>query len=250
MPVRRGLCIAVACACLTACPGDPPTLNIDTDAGSSSGSSSTSAGTTTGPPPDPDSSGGDTTSSTSSTSAADSTSGTTGDTGSGGGSSESTGPVSTKCAEIVTFEMMPAQATLSGGWSLARSMVGEGEIASYDAKVGGGSVLYEPDIPCDATWHIWARYWDNGNLDSYLATLDGQPAPAAIFEGDCTNGQANVYDWAQLNWRDEAAGACVYVEDPWTPQWDAGVHAIEFSFRESIAMGRILITNDPAFVPN
>ncbi|MCR9159968.1 MAG: hypothetical protein ACE37F_32495 [Nannocystaceae bacterium] len=41
----------------------------------------------------------------------------------------------------------------------------------------------------------------------------------------------------------------MYVEDPWTPTWEAGTHTIEFSYRESLAMGRILITNDPAFVP-
>jgi hypothetical protein len=45
------------------------------------------------------------------------------------------------------------------------------------------------------------------------------------------------------------AGPCEYVENPWAPDWMAGVHQIEFSFREATAMGRILITNDQDYVP-
>jgi hypothetical protein len=32
--------------------------------------------------------------------------------------------------------------------------------------------------------------------------------------------------------------------------WAAGVHEIEFSYRESTAIGRILLTNDENLVPN
>ena len=155
------------------------------------------------------------------------------------------------CEDIETFEMLPSEATHSGAWFQTMSMVGEGEISVYQGGGGGGgggSVLYEPDIPCADTWYIWVRYWEDGDADSYFATLDGEPNPEAIFEGDCTPG-GDGYSWGVLNWRDQAANACEYVEDPWTPTWDAGVHEIEFSFRESFAMGRILLTNDPTLVP-
>jgi len=112
-----------------------------------------------------------------------------------------------------------------------------------------GSILYQPEIPCDDTWYIWARVLDQGSNDSYLATLDGQPMPSAIFEGDCT-GQGNGYKWTALNWREMGANSCDYVEDPWAPTWAAGVHEIEFEYREAAAMGRILITNDPDLVPD
>lgn len=151
------------------------------------------------------------------------------------------------CNEVITFEMLPSEATYSGGWMLGMSMLGEGEIAQYN-QFGGGSFVYEPDIPCDDTWYIWARARDNGPNDSYFATLDGEPVPEAIFEGDCTNG-GDDYHWAVLNWRDQAAMACDYVANPWAPDWTAGVHQIEFSFREALAMGRILITNDQDYVP-
>ena len=130
------------------------------------------------------------------------------------------------------------------------SMLGEGEIANLPNPMNDndGSILYQPDIPCDDTWYIWARILDQGNNDSYLATLDGQPMPSAIFEGDCTQ-QGNGYKWTVLNWREMGANACDYVEDPWAPMWAAGVHEIEFEYREAAAMGRILITNDPDLVP-
>jgi hypothetical protein len=154
------------------------------------------------------------------------------------------------CNEIVQFEMVPSEATHSGAWELGMSMVGEGEISVLNQMMGeDGSILYEPDIPCDDTWYIWVRYWEDGSEDSYFATLDGQPMPEAIFEGDCT-GFGGGYDWKVLNWRDPVAGGpCDYVADPWAPDWTAGVHPIEFTFRESLAMGRILITNDETYVP-
>lgn len=153
------------------------------------------------------------------------------------------------CMDLVQIEMVPSEATYSGAWELGMSMVGEGEISVLNQMLGeDGSVLYEPEIPCDDTWYIWVRYWEQGSEDSYFATLDGEPMPEAIFEGDCTQfGQG--YNWRVLNWRDQGAMACDYVEDPWAPDWTAGVHQLEFSFRESLAMGRIVITNDPAYVP-
>lgn len=172
----------------------------------------------------------------------------------GGGSTgepgSSTG-VGSECMDTVTFELTPDQAALSGDWELGMSMLGEGQIVNIPNPQNGteGSILFEPEIPCDGTWYIWVRVIDQGNNDSYFATLDGEPNPEAIFEGDCT--QAGMgYKWARLNWREQGAPACEYVQDPWAPTWTAGLHAIEFSYREAQAMGRILLTNDPDLVPN
>jgi hypothetical protein len=152
-----------------------------------------------------------------------------------------------ECVDLIQIEMLPSEATYSGDWTLGMSMVGEGEI-SVNQMGGPGTFLYEPDIPCDDTWYIWARAFDNGSEDSYFATLDGMPMPEAIFEGDCTGGGGG-YVWAPLNWRDQAAGPCEYVENPWAPEWTTGLHQIEFSFREAAAMGRIVITNDENYIP-
>ncbi len=158
--------------------------------------------------------------------------------------------VGADCTELIEFEMQPSEAILTGDWFLGMSGIGEGEIVQLSPNGGtDGSVLFEPDIPCTDTWYIWVRYWESGSDDSYFATLDGMPMPEAIFEGDCGNG-GQGYDWTTLNWRDPVnSSPCEYVEDPWAPQWDVGVHAIEFTYRESLAMGRILLTNDPDLVP-
>jgi hypothetical protein len=170
----------------------------------------------------------------------------TGDTGDSGEPGDTGG--NTACARTVQIELDAADATLTGGWQLQTSMLGEGEIAAISGQADG-SVLWEPDIPCDDTWYIWVRYFENGGDDSYFATLDGEPNPAAVFEGDCTFG-GDGWGWALLNWRDEATqGACEYTEDPWAPDWTAGVHAIELSYRETIAVARIVVTNDEAFTP-
>lgn len=160
-----------------------------------------------------------------------------------------TGMPGADCEDIVTFEMQPNEATLSGAWELGMSMIGEGEIIVLNQMVGtDGTILFEPDIPCNDTWYVWVRYWEQGQDDSYFATIDGMPMPEAIFEGDCTGG-GQGYSWAALNWRDQADGPCTYLEDPWAPNWDAGTHQVEFSYRESLAMGRILITNDQDLIP-
>lgn len=169
----------------------------------------------------------------------------------GTGDSGTTTGMGEACSEIHEIELVPSEATLSGAWTLSMSMLGEGEIAVINNPGAGtdGSILFEPEIPCDDTWYIWARARDAGQNDSYFATLDGEPMPPAVFEGDCTPGSMDDYIWAPLNWRDEADPPCTYIESPWAPDWAAGVHQIEFSFRESQAMGRILITNDQDLVP-
>ncbi len=177
------------------------------------------------------------------------TSGGPGDTGTfdTGAATDTGGPIGA-CQGIETIELEPADATATGGWMLTPSMLGEGEILVLDNGQFDGSVLYEPDLPCDDNWYIWVRFWQQGSDDSYYVTLDGMPQPPAIFEGDCGNGGGG-WDWAALNWRDENAPPCTYVEDPWAPVWSAGVHEIEVTYRESIAIGRVVVTNDPMFVP-
>lgn len=224
-----------ACTCAGTTTDEPTTNEPTTDEPTTNVTATTNPSTTTD--------GTTTDVSTTGTTSGTTTTDTTGEPGT------STG-VNGACADVVTFELKPSEATLSGAWVLGMSMLGEGEITNIPMPNNGtdGSILFQPNIPCDDTWYIWVRAFDNGNADSYLATLDGQPMPSAIFEGDCTQG-GMAYKWTVLNWRDSMAQACDYVEDPWTPMWTAGVHEIEFKYREATAMGRILITNDPDLVP-
>lgn len=217
------------------CMCDDPTGGVSGDASTSGGPGPTSDATTTV-----------TTDATTDVTASTTDASTSGGSTSGGSTTGQGGA----CQDLMSFELVPADATLSGGWMLTMSMLGEGQVASLPNPMMNnmGSVLYSPDIPCDDTWYIWVRALDQGANDSYFCTLDGEPNPKPIFEGDCTN-QGNSYKWARLNWRDPMAMACMYIEDPWAPMWSAGVHEIEFSYRESPAIGRILLTNDMNLVP-
>jgi len=185
-----------------------------------------------------------TTDTTATTDTTDTTSDATGTTGTTG--ILPAGP----CQGIVTFELTPAEAALSGDWQLTMSNLGEGQVASLvsPTRKHAGAVHYTPQIPCDATWYIWARVLNQASNDAYEATLDDMPDPPAIFEGDCSNA-GNSYKWARLNWRDPLAEPCKYLQNPWAPLWTAGPHSVTFSYHESPALGRILLTTDPNLVP-
>lgn len=173
-----------------------------------------------------------------------------GDTGSSGGdtgsdTSAGSDTATGACEEPVVLELGVGEASLSGNWVATVSDVGEGDIAVLMGQPAG-AVTWDVEVPCEDTWFIWVRYWEQGNDDSYFVTVDGAPAQGAIFEGDCGGG-GQGYGWRLLNERGDSP--CVYVQDPWAPQWEAGAHELAFSYRESIALGRIVVTNDPEYAP-
>ncbi|RMG98666.1 MAG: hypothetical protein D6705_05195 [Deltaproteobacteria bacterium] len=253
----------------------------DTDAGSTSSSTgspttmSTSSGTSMG------SDSATSTSSTSSTTGGASTggastggastgSGTTGGSTTGGasagtttggmsGGSTTTGPGTTggsqACQDVHEIVLDAEDATLTGDWELTMSMLGEGMIAFIPFNVNNpdGDVVWNVEVPCEDTWHIFVRGFDVQNEDSYFAQVDGEPNPAAIMEVDCTGdpmGMQGEYRWREMNWRAQGDGPCQYVEDPWTFDWAAqSSHDVVFSYRESRAIARIVVTNDPNWQP-
>ncbi|EDM78082.1 hypothetical protein PPSIR1_34232 [Plesiocystis pacifica SIR-1] len=144
--------------------------------------------------------------------------------------------------EFIEVELYSAELD---GWTEETSMLGEGEILAWDQQTNDATATWTIDIPCDDTWHIWVRGWEQGQDDSYFAQLDGEPNPDAIFELDCTGGpQQSTYEWVELNWRDQQnGGPCEYEQDPWTADWDAGAHTLTLGYRESIAISEVWITN-------
>jgi hypothetical protein len=52
-----------------------------------------------------------------------------------------------------------------------------------------------------------------------------------------------TYEWKELNWRDQNAGGCQYLEDPWVHDWGVGVYPLEIGYRESWAIAKIWVTN-------
>lgn len=153
-----------------------------------------------------------------------------------------------RCEDTV-IELGAMDAELSGAWEFGMSQVGEGQIIVLGGGQPNGQISFDIPIPCEDQWFIWVRYFEQQDADSFYATLDGEPNPPGVFEGDCTPGGGG-WDWALLNYRTEDDPLCQYVEDPWAPQWDEGTHNISFRFRESQALARIEITNNPDYVPS
>lgn len=92
-----------------------------------------------------------------------------------------------------------------------------------------GTAVYGVNLPTAGTWQVWVRvYGINGNSDSWFESMDGaarQPIQAS------------------------ATGAWVWVAAR-SYTLGAGLHSFELGGREARARAdRILITNDPAFVP-
>ena len=52
--------------------------------------------------------------------------------------------------------------------------------------------------------------------------------------------------WRELNQRLNQCG----IGNPWPQDWAAGTYELTFYPRESIALSRLQITNDPNYVPN
>ena len=158
-----------------------------------------------------------------------------------------TGPSDCKLEQI---ELVAEDAVLTGDWFETTSSVGEGQILAVGGA-GDGSVSWTVPITCADNWRIWIRSFDAGNDDSFFVTVDGEPDPPAIVESDCgPEPPFGEYRWSLMNWRDfDEPFPCEYLEDPWVHQFDEGDHVVEFSYREATAIGRIIVTNDPAFDP-
>ena len=143
------------------------------------------------------------------------------------------------------------QAALDG-WELTESMLDEGQVAvNLGAPTINDRVRWTFMLPCADTWFVWVRYYHFASGASYYAWLDETPEPPelAVFDGDCEDGITPFYAWEALRWRYEAADACETVAEPWVGEWDEGEHSVTLAKRDSPAIARALITNDPGFTP-
>mgnify|MGYP002619553633 FL=1 len=155
----------------------------------------------------------------------------------------------TRTHEIVA---LVEDAVLTGSWTLESSGIGEGTYANpngNEAQGTEGTITFSFDVPCADDWYVWIRFYDWGSQDSWYVRVDGEPGPKeAIAEGDCTPAGHN-WDWALLNYRDREAPDCEYVYDPWVQTWNAGEHTVEFEILEHSSLARLVIVNDPDFMP-
>jgi hypothetical protein len=149
------------------------------------------------------------------------------------------------CQSPISIELLAQDYAAIDGWELTNSDFEPNQVLYMPEWLDQGTARFDIDIPCADTWHVWVRGLEQYDSDSYFIRVDGIPGPEqAIFELDCTDWPQNItYEWKQLNYRAANAGNCVYMFDPWLQTWDAGVHGIEFGYRESWAISRLWITN-------
>ena len=108
-----------------------------------------------------------------------------------------------------------------------------------------GSITFTVNLPQAGTYTIWGRVLaPNASRDSYTVTVDG--------------GQSDVYDVAENRWSgawqwtavNGRAGGAPLTLNPRTFTLSAGTHTIRFAGRDSnTGLDQIVVTNDPAYVP-
>ena len=149
------------------------------------------------------------------------------------------------CVGDEFIEIDVTQFADADGWDVTQSMILMGqEILAWDQMNDAAFVTWDIDVPCDDTWHVWVRAINQGQNDSFFATVDGAPDPAAIFEIGCDQGpQQAAYQWRELNYREQGAPGCEYLFDPWTQDWATGTHQLTLTYRESYAIADVWVTN-------
>ena len=120
---------------------------------------------------------------------------------------------------------------------------GSGEFSSPSGN--GGRALYTFNVPEAGRYVIWSRVIAaNGASDSFYVSVNGQ----TVMTWHTLQGGSNNWVWDVLTDRlysDERT-----TDNPNVYQFEAGTHTIEFFQREpKIQLDRILITNDPEYVP-
>ncbi len=177
-----------------------------------------------------------------------------GGSGSSGGDGTSTSAGGMDCAGLEELRLGPDDAARVGPWELGYSNFLDQPFLLWDGPFENppnNALRFNPQIPCDDEWHVWALMFDEARYDSFFVQSDGAPADPAIFDGDCDQNNEGRWIWSELNWRvnDPYVGPCDFTEDPWVQKWSAGEHELEFSFRESYGLAEVIITNDPSFSP-
>jgi hypothetical protein len=185
------------------------------------------------------------------------TGGDGGGTSDDGGGTSGTGDPSGPCQEVVNELVLVEDATVTPPMQTAVSEMGEGTIA-FSEVAEQGTVVFLADLPCADTYYIWGRVNDfnpgthgSGDPDSYYVTVDtGQES--TWFYG------CGTFDSPQWTWQpvqDGELGADCEEGVRLEVDLDAGVHTIVVRNREDAffenfaAIARILVTNDPDYVP-
>lgn len=236
----------------------------DTMGGMNTGSTGEPPATgTTGdtPPPDPTTGAATTgtTGATGTTDAGDASTGTTGDaTTSDPGTDTNATTGDTACPALdVQLLVLVEGSVVEPPMVTEESQLGEGVIA-YSPVAEAGTVEFTVDLPCAGEYTVWGRVHDElpgtleGNPDSYYARVDGGPEITWVYGCQTTDAEPG-WTWQRIQ---AASGPLCDESVDWVSPLGPGPHAIRLRNRESArgfttsaSVARILVTNDPGFVP-
>ncbi|HVI01593.1 MAG TPA: hypothetical protein VM869_22915 [Enhygromyxa sp.] len=146
----------------------------------------------------------------------------------------------TACGQDYFFDFAATDADYIYGFD-PLFVPGEGTVLTHDGT-GGAFIRFFFDIPCDDEWHMWIRAIDHQSADSWRLSIND--VTGYYHDMDCTAQPAQAeYKWRHLNYRQQFAPACQYVQDPWVLNWDAGEYTVNYVYLDSYAMSRIWLTN-------
>jgi hypothetical protein len=127
------------------------------------------------------------------------------------------------------------------------SSVIPGMVYIYTTIENDGDANNDFDIPCDDTWYMWGLRWKPSDaLATFRFQVDGNPI--APITWDISGGTDYDWDWDQAN------GAMIPV---WSEFLTTGTHTLSIhggasdggNMADHPALGFVIFTNDPAFVP-
>ena len=130
-------------------------------------------------------------------------------------------------------------------------------VVAVSLEAEAGAVLFKVGLPCTDTYYLWGRVFDanpgmpaDSDPDSYYASLDD--GPEITWEYGCQTADAPLWSWQRVQLFDP--NGCT-LKDPWELALTAGTHHVKLRNREEAslfkqnAVARILVTNDPGYVP-
>jgi len=215
------------------------TNDSDTDSQESADDEDSTSSSTTS-----DSTESSSTSSTSESGSDDADTNTTDDSEDEG--SESTGDDEVNCDKFVNLQYRAANAKFTGWRTFQSSSPSEQVVLR--PSLSRGTVDFTIRIPCRDKWYIWIRAYDEFRNDSFRVQVDGSPSSPSEFEVDCTP-TGNQYRWTPLHSKRTNSSPCERKEDPWVQEWDSGNHHLIVYPLNAPVLSRIMVSNNPDFVP-
>ena len=147
--------------------------------------------------------------------------------------------------QIVTIELQPSDAKLGSGLKLVESGVdGVGQVAEAQPEANGSGTFLDwtVELPVEGDYYVWSQHWRPGDQNTpgrVVWDVDGD----AVRDSYVIYGKFGQYSWWPASQHPTST--------PTAYHRTAG--AVDFRFgvgKGEIRLGRVVVTNDPTFMPD